>query len=58
MSEKTGSGPGALEIRKPDGYWVLFQGHGITTRFAMFRRPRWFARWAMRVVFDIHWRDA
>lgn len=40
------------------GSWVLEHGHGITTSFPMYRRPRWLTRWAMRVVFDIHWRDA
>jgi hypothetical protein len=40
----------------PDGYWVLEHGHGITTKIPMYRRPRWLMRWAMRVVFDIHWK--
>lgn len=40
------------------GYWVMFQGQHINITLAMYRRPRWLTRWAMRVVFDIHWRDA
>jgi hypothetical protein len=45
-------------IRIPDGYWVLEHGHDITTTIPMYRRPRWLTRWALRVVFDIYWRDA
>ena len=40
------------------GHWILEQCRGVTTSFVMHRRPRWLTRWAMRVVFDIHWRDA
>jgi hypothetical protein len=41
----------------PVGFWVLNSGHYETT-FQMHSRPSWLARWAMRVVFEIAWRDA
>ena len=41
----------------PVGYWVLNSGRYETT-FVMHRRPSWLTRWAMRVVFEIAWRDA
>ena len=41
----------------PVGFWVLNSGRYETT-FVMHRRPLWLARWAMRVVFEIAWRDA
>jgi len=59
MSDTTGSISFRLTHPHPIGYWVLFQGHGasFTFQLSMYRRPRWLVRWAMRVVFDIHWRD-
>jgi len=41
----------------PVGFWVLNSGR-YETRLTMHRRPSWLARWAMRVVFEIAWRDA
>jgi len=41
----------------PVGFWVLYSGQ-YETRLTMHRRPSWLARWAMRVVFEIAWRDA
>jgi hypothetical protein len=40
----------------PVGYWVLHSGQ-YETRLTMHRRPSWITRWAMRVVFEITWRD-
>lgn len=40
------------------GHWVIGKGFGGDLTVDMHRRPRWILRWAMRVVFDIHWRDA
>ena len=59
----TSAAHGATHILLPPappvvGHWVLEHGHGITTKIPMYRRPRWLTRWALRVVFDIHWRDA
>jgi hypothetical protein len=41
----------------PVGYWVLYSGR-YETRLTMHRRPSWLTQWAMRVVFEISWRDA
>jgi hypothetical protein len=41
----------------PVGFWVLHSGR-FETKFLMHRRPSWLTRWAMRVVFEIAWRDA
>lgn len=41
----------------PVGFWVLHSGR-YETRLSMHRRPSWLARWAMRAVFEIAWRDA
>lgn len=40
------------------GHWVIGNALRGDLTIAMHRRPRWLTRWAMRVVFDIHWRDA
>jgi hypothetical protein len=42
---------------QPVGFWVLHSGQFETT-LVMHRRPSWLTRWAMRVVFEIAWRDA
>ena len=49
-----------MRLKRPPvvGHWVMCQGQHINTTLAMYRRPRWLTRWAMRVVFDIYWRDA
>jgi hypothetical protein len=47
-----------LKQPSPVGYWMLSQGGPYPIQLIMYHRPRWLTRWAMRVVFDIHWRDA
>jgi hypothetical protein len=59
----TSAAHGATHILLPPappvmGHWVYDHGHGIMTSIGMHRRPNWLIRWAMRVVLDIHWRDA
>lgn len=46
---------------KPVGYWVIYSGASpksewsTSTRFAMYRKPRWLTRFLMKYLVEIHW---
>ncbi len=38
------------------GYFVFKNGYN-TIRYAMYRKPKFITRWAMKFIFELEWKD-